>query len=261
MKNNKEREERLPSYWCMYKQENPGEATELELFDIYFNSLSDNDVKEKILSIKTMAHNKNCSLSELKELMISVIKISELHGLLGQLSYYDKKSDLEAKELGISKENTFHSLYIPMILEAMKRIEDSRTWDEPLTDEAPDSLLLKFTLESEDEFLILEKLHIYHKKFPRPAIYSTFLWDIEKKLDQVISNGIKPIIENSELKKNPIEYNLAIDTCLTAIEDRIKSIKNLPEAIESCNKYYISFYVELDLAIKRAAKRFRIVSL
>jgi hypothetical protein len=60
---------------------------------------------------------------------------------------------------------------------------------------------------------------------------------------------------NPSLKNDKVKFNLAIDMQLDLIADSIKNMENLNNVIETYNKQYISFYVELDLALKRAREK------
>ena len=201
-----------------------------------------------------------CSITELKKRHLTIAKLSNMHGgLLDFLSVYKKRSVSDSEKYNIEKTNSINALYFKWQLELIEEEEKLHAEDEPITDESPSTLLMKFSLESDDEVLILQKFHLYHKKYPWNGV-SLFLYrrNVENDLDKIVENGLKPIIENQDLKKDTSKYNLAIDLHLTLIEDAVKEMDGLTKYIEECNKQYISFYVELDLAIKRAKQKYKL---
>ena len=246
---------RNSSYWEEFQVNNPEKATEVIALGIDPDTLSDKDVKEVIFAIEIEAEKLNCSISDLKKRFLKMANFPGVYKL-SLLSTYTKRSDSESAEYNIQKENTINSLYTKWLLELITQEEKERqAWDKPITQENPTTLLMKFALEGEDEILHLQKLHIYHNCYPRDPFSTTFLWNVEKNFDTIIEKGLQPIMANPSLKNDKVKFNLAIDMQLDLIADSIKNMENLNNVIETYNKQYISFYVELDLALKRAREK------
>lgn len=247
----------INNYWETYKEEQPIKAEELTSLGIDMGSLSSDDSKEKIKAIECETQKLSCSIREIRSRFNRVLSFT-IGDRLGLLDIYNKKILKESEELKIAKTNTVNSLYFKWILEAIEE-EESEKNNQPLSDKSPEELLMMFALESEDEILMLQKLHIYHKGYSRGAMNFLFIRDMEEKFDKVIDQSLKPFLDNVEIKNDKNIFNLSLETNLSLIEDSIKGMDNLGSVIAEYNKRMISFYVELDMAINRARTKYRIV--
>lgn len=243
------------NYWETYKKEHPLKAEEITALGIDLCSFSSEDSKEIIKAIECEAQRLQCSIREIRPRFKTLMSIA-MDGKLGLLGFYNKKILKEAEELQIDKNNTINSLYFKWIVEAIEE-EESESERQPLSDKSPEELLMMFALEGEDEVLMLQKLHIYHKGYPRSAPKYFLIRDIEKKFDSIIDQSLKPLLENEEIKNDKNIFNLSLETHLSLIEDTFKTIDNLESVINEYNTNMVSFYVELDLAINRARTKYK----
>ena len=248
---------RNSSFWEDFKVNNPEKASEINMLGIHPEKFSDEDLKELLFAIETESKKLNCSASDLKTRLLKMANFPGVYKL-ALLSTYIKKSESESAEYNIHKENAINSLYAKWLLELIDEEEKERqAWDKPITQDSPTVLLMKFELEGEDEILHLQKLHIYHNCYPRDPFSTTFLWNVQKNFDTVIDKGLQPILVDTSLRIDKVKYNMAIDMQLGMIAESIKNMDN-HDVIESYNKQYISFYVELDLALKRAEEKYKL---
>lgn len=111
------------SYWETYKTRNPQKASAIENLDIDFSSLSDKDVKEKIMSIEGFYERTGRSLVELKE---EVSKRAEeafynmqLDSFVGGL---DSAQTEDARRMNISPSNSVIGLCKLWISQVLNKI-------------------------------------------------------------------------------------------------------------------------------------------
>lgn len=240
-------------FWKNYKEQYPLKAEEITALGINMSSLSDEDSREIIKALEFEAERLGCSIREIRTFFNRILSLGDK---LALLSVYNKKILKESEELHIAKNNTINSLYFKWILEAINEEEYDENC-QPLSDKSPEELLMLFTLESDDEVLTLQKLHIYHKGYHRSVNEYFFIRNMEEKFNKVIDQSLKPLLNNEEIKSDKNVFNLSLEMNLTMIEESIKNIDNLESLITECNKHMISFYVELDMAIKRAIIKYK----
>jgi len=244
-------------FWKNYKEQYPLKAEEITALGINMSSLSDEDSREIIKALEFEAERLGRSIREVRTFFNRILSFTP-GDKLTLLSVYNKKILKESEELHIAKNNTINSLYFKWILEAIKKEENDENC-QPLSDKSPEELLMLFTLESDDEVLTLQKLHIYHKGYHRGVNEFFFIRNMEEKFNNVIDQSLKPLLNNEEIKSDKKVFNLSLENNLTMIEESIKNIDNLEDLIAEYNKHMISFYVELDMAIKRARIKYKMV--
>lgn len=245
------------NFWETYKEDYPTKAEEIRALGIDMESLSSEDSKELIKAIECEIQRQNCSIHEIKTRINTLLSFTP-GDKLTLLATYNERSLKESEDLQISRNNTINSLYFRWILEAIEE-EENQKKNPPISDKSPEELLMIFALESDDDVLMLQKLHIYHKGYSRGVMNYLFIKDMEKKFDKVIAQGLTPFLNNGEIKNDKNIFNISLNTHLALIEDSIKKMDNLEIVIAEYNKRMISFYVELDLAINRARTKYRIV--
>lgn len=246
----------MNNFWETYKEENPIKAEEITALGIDIGSYSSDDSKEIIKAIECEAQKLSCSIRDIRSRFNRLLSFA-IGGKLDLLNSYNNRMLKESEELQIEKNNTINSLYFKWVLEAIEE-EESKNNIQPLSDKSPEELLMMFALESEDEILMLQKLHIYHKGYSRGVMNNFYIRDMEEKFDNVIAQSLKPFLNNAEIKSDKNIFNLSLEKNLSLIEDSIKEMDNLGSVIAEYNKRMISFYVELDMAIKRARTKYRI---
>ena len=243
----------MKSFWEGYKQENPTKAAEIEILGLDFSNLPDKEVKEKVFALETTAIDTNCSISELKQIVLQQWegKIEE-GDYLYLIEYYDKKTFAEAEKYDIERTNTIWMMVEGWILEKVQEIERKYAYLPPRSNKDPKTLLIQFSLENSNEFSIQRKMHIYLKNFPMTTDFREYVTIIETIFDRHIESYIIPLADSK--KENISLYNMAIRMQIIMACDEIKT--KYKELIEECNDHDVSFYAELDIAQDRAFSKY-----
>ena len=242
-------------YWNTYKNNYPEKAADILALGVIMESLSDEDTEEKIKAIEHGAQKFKCSIYDLKNKYQLLVHYS--NNKLSSLTLFNQGIYKEAEELQIKTTNTLYSLFFKWVLNEIQ-IEETQNKYKALSDKSPKELAMMFSLESDDDLLMLQKLHVYHKGYPRESIHYIFIWDIEKRLDKAIKAGLKPFLESEGIRNDKDSFNLALEMHLSLIKDSLENTNNLESLIKDCNKHMVSFYVELDLALNRARKNYKL---
>ena len=245
------------SYWDNYKYKNPTKAAEIEFLGLDFSNLPDKEVKEKIFALETTAHDTECSISELKHIVLQQWEGKAEEGdYLYLMEYYDKKTFGEAEKYNIERTNTIWMIVEDWMMEKAQEIERKYSHMPPRSKNDPMTLFMQFSLEDDNEFSILRKAHIYLKKYPMTTKNKEYVKLVEKLFDRDIDAYLQPLAANEENKEDASLFNAAIGMQAFMTGEEIK--KKYKDMIEECNRHDVSFYAEIDLAIERAKAKYSI---
>lgn len=248
------------TYWEQYKREKPGFAAQIMALGLDFSDLSDNDVREKCLSLERTAKDSNCSIADLKDgLMNEVMEHfpdwdDSLYLLL--LEEWNNASKDEANKYNIAPKNAFLGIAQEWVMERIIAIERNRTNLRPRTTKPQQTLLLQFNLESSEPILSLIKTHIYTKNFPMTQRNEKYSKIIENQLDDYFEDCIGPFASNPSNRKNPQLFKMLLSSQIFMYSDQLKNRDDLDDLIDECNEHYISFYAEIDLAAERIKDKY-----
>lgn len=141
------------------------------------------------------------------------------------------------------------------IFEKIKEVEAKYVSSPVLTTSDPLTLQMRFMLDSHDDVLLLQKLHIYLRKFPMTERNRKFRESCHDQMMSVIESRIAPF---EKLKGQPIIYNMAVSTeIFKLIHDEI--LKDAPQdLINDFNSHLLSFHEEMEIISEKASAKFKI---
>ena len=244
------------SYWEKYAQENPKKANDIQtLLNVDFSELSDKDVEEKIFALEAMAKETNKSFLEIRKYILDYFarQINESEYLY-LLEGFDRDADVEARKHNIDKNNTFWIMAGLWILEKVKEIENRYSSNPPRSSMDSKELLLYFTLESDNDFLTLRKMHIYKNNYPMTHQTKAFVQDFHLAIDEYIERNIHEFLTNESNRNDTSLYKLALTSLLYRLHESLK--QDCEESIEECNSHDVSYYTELDIAFEQAKEKY-----
>lgn len=142
---------------------------------------------------------------------------------------------------------------LSFLFDKIKEIELKYTNSPILTKADPLTLQMRFLLESNDDVLLLQKLHIYLRKYPMDEENKKYRDNWHLNMMEIIENRISKF-EN--LKNNPKVYNLAVSTEIYKfVHDEV--IKEYSQKLVSeFNAHLLSFYEEMEIISQKASEKF-----
>lgn len=257
MKTDDSRIEKVERYnsWHEYNQKHPFRANEIISLGINLETNSDTDASEWIYSIESLAHDSNCKISELKR---KYYEFFESRNVLDSewiniIPFYADQSKKEAEKGNIKIGNTIYDVMLSFLFDKIKEIELKYTNSPILTKADPLTLQMRFLLESNDDVLLLQKLHIYLRKYPMDEENKKYRDNWHLNMMEIIENRISKF-EN--LKNNPKVYNLAVSTEIYKfVHDEV--IKEYSQKLVSeFNAHLLSFYEEMEIISQKASEKF-----
>lgn len=112
-----------------------------------------------IFAIETTAHDSKCKISELKK---KYYELAEKHNYsdgewLYLINSLVEVSKSEAAKYNLKIGNTFADVMISFVLDKIKEIEKNHANEPSLTSTDPNTLIMRFMLDSHSEILLLQK--------------------------------------------------------------------------------------------------------
>lgn len=197
MKTDDSRIEKVERYnsWHEYNQKHPFRANEIISLGINLETKSDTDASEWIYSIESLAHDSNCKISELKR---KYYEFFESRNVLDSewiniIPFYADQSKKEAEKGNIKIGNTIYDVMLSFLFDKIKEIELKYTNSPILTKADPLTLQMRFLLESNDDVLLLQKLHIYLRKYPMDEENKKYRDNWHLNMMEIIENRISNI--------------------------------------------------------------------
>lgn len=114
---------------------------------------------------------------------------------------------------------------------------------------------MRFMLDSHDDMLMLQKMHIYLRKYPMTERNRKYRDNWHNHMMEIIEKRVAPY-EN--LKNQPVVYNLAVSTAIfKLIHDEI--LKEAPqELINEFNSHLLSFHEEMEIISEKASEKYKV---
>lgn len=139
------------------------------------------------------------------------------------------------------------------LFDKIKKIEFKYADSPILTKADPLTLQMRFLLESNDDALLLQKLHIYIRKYPMDEENKKYRDNWHLNMMEIIENRISKF-EN--IKNNPKVYNLAVSTEIYKfVHDEV--IKEYSQTlVNEFNAHLLSFYEEMEIISQKASEKF-----
>lgn len=245
------------SSWHEYKEKHPLRAKAINSLGLNLTTKSDEDASEWLFSIETTAHDSGCKISELKRKYFeSVEKYISTDAdwifLINAVSEFAKK---ESEKYNLKLGNTAGDMLLLFVLSRVREIESKYARTTALTKTDPQTLAMRFMLESDDDVLMLQKMHIYLCKYPMTEQNKKYRDICHAKVLSIIENRIAPY-EN--LKDSPTMYNMAVKTeIFKYVHDEI--IEGVPQSVvEEFNEHLLSFYEEMEIISDKASEQYTI---
>ncbi len=193
------------SSWYEYQSKYPLRAKAIRSLGIDLASQSDDDASECIFAIETLAFNSTCKISELKKKFYEGIE--KENPTDADWIYVIKEmvdlSNMESTKYNLKVGNTPADILLLFIFDKIKEIEGKYVSSPKITKSDPLTLQMRFMLDSDDGVLMLQKLHIYLRKYPmteesrkyRENWHEQMMLIIEKKfLNMITLKAIPPFI-------------------------------------------------------------------
>ena len=239
--------------WKDYQAKHPLRAKEIKSLGIDLSSKIDSDASEWIYAIETTARDSNCKISELKRKYFDVIEqhnptdadwIYVINGLA-------EASKRESQKYNLKIGNTAADVMLLFVLDKIKEIEAryASSKSDPLT------LKMRFLLDSDNDVLMLQKLHIYLCKYPMTERSREYRENWHKQIMTLIEKRIAPY---EKLKEQALVYNMAVSTeIFKLIHDEI--LKEVPQnLLDEFNSHLLSFHEEMEIISEKAVKKYKI---
>lgn len=245
------------SSWSEYKQKHFQRAKEIRALGIDLSSKSDQDASEWIFAIETTAHDSNCKISELKRKYFEAVEVHNptdadwIYAINGLVEVSKKESQKYNLKVG----NTAADMMLLFIFDKIKEIETKYASSPQLTTSDPLTLQMRFMLDSHDDVLMLQKMHIYLRRYPMTERNRKYRDNWHNHMMEIIEKRVAPY-EN--LKNQPVVYNLAVSTAIfKLIHDEI--LKEAPqELINEFNSHLLSFHEEMEIISEKASEKYKI---
>lgn len=240
-----------------YQSKHPLRAKEIKSLGIDLSSKTDEDASEWIFAIETTAHDSNCKISELKKKYFEAVEkhnpadadwILIINGLV-------EASKEESQKYNLKIGNTAADMMLLFILEKIKIIETKYANSPRLTKSDPLTLQMRFMLESDNDVLMLQKSHIYLKKYPMTESNKKFRDTWHTEMMSLIDTRISSF---ESLKINPSLYNLAVSAEIHKITQDEFSEEMQQKLIDVFNGHLLSFHEELEIISEKAAEKYKI---
>lgn len=195
--------------WTEYKSKHPERAKAIISLGLNISQKNDIDASEMIFAIETTAHDSKCKISELKK---KYYELAEKHNYsdgewLYLINSLVEVSKSEAAKYNLKIGNTFADVMISFVLDKIKEIEKNHANEPSLTSTDPNTLIMRFMLDSHSEILLLQKMHIYTKNFPLTAYNSKYRENWHNKMISIITDRLT---KYEELKNQPSIYNMCV---------------------------------------------------
>lgn len=237
--------------WREYQQRHPSRAKEIRSLGIDLSRKRDDDVAEWLFSIETTARDSNCKISELKQKYYDAVEKQNFHDadwiyLLKTIRDFTQR---EAEKYNLKIGNTAGDMLLIFVLDKIKEIE-SKYKDEPsLSKSDPMTLSMRFMLDSNDDILMLQKMHIYLRKYPLTEQSKKYRDNWHRQVMSLIKNRIS---QYDNLKGNSSIYNMAVKTeIFKFIHDEM--IENVPQnVLDEFNDHLLSFHEEMEIIQNKA---------
>lgn len=243
--------------WSEYKLKHAQRAREINSLGIDLSSKSDQDASEWIFAIETTAHDSHCKISELKRKYFDVAEqhnptdadwIYAINGLV-------EASRRESQKYNLKIGNTAADMMLLFLFEKINEIEAKYVNVPPITKSDPLTLQMRFMLDSHDDVLLLQKMHIYLRKYPMTKRSQKYRETLHEQMMTVIENRITPY---EKLKEQPIVYNMAVSTeIFKLIHDEI--LKEIPkDLLNELNSHLLSFHEEMEIISEKASAKYKV---
>lgn len=243
------------SSWKEYQQRHPFRAKEISSLGVNLEKKSDSDASEWIYSIESLAHDSNCKISELKRKYYELFESRNVldSEWISLIPFYADQSKKEAEKGNVKIGNTIYDVMLSFLFDKIKEIEFKYADSPILTKADPLTLQMRFLLESNDDVLLLQKLHIYIRKYPMDEENKKYRDNWHLNMMEIIENRISKF-EN--IKNNPKVYNLAVSTEIYKfVHDEV--IKEYSQKLVSeFNAHLLSFYEEMEIISQKASEKF-----
>ena len=245
------------SSWSEYKSKHPLRASEIKSLGIDLTSKSDEDASEWIFAIETIAHDSNWEISEIKEkyydsLVKYNLRDADWIYLLPGLVSISKE---EAEKRNVKIGNTAADVMLLFILDKITEIETKYVKNPPLTKSNPMTLTMRFALESDDDVLMLQKLHIYLYKYPLIEECKKYRDNWHTKIMSILE---KRISVYKDLKGQPSAYNLAVSSEIYKLTHDEVPDEMKQGIIEEFNDHLLSFHEEMEIIGENASNKYMI---
>lgn len=243
--------------WREYKQKHPLRAQEINSLGINLESKTDEDASEWIFAIETTAHDSNCKISDLKHKYFeSAEKICKSDAewilLLDNIVEFSKR---ESEKYNLKIGNTAGDMILLFILDKIKEVETKNFSQVPLAESDPKTLSMMFMLESNDDVLMLQKMHIYLHGYPMTEQNRLYRENWHTHMMSIIE---KRISQYDNIKNNPPIYNITITTEIYKItHDEIPDEMH-QGLIDEFNDHLLSFHEEMEIISAHALKLYQI---
>lgn len=243
--------------WSEYKSKHPLRATEIKSLGIDLTSKSDEDASEWIFAIETIAHDSNWKISEIKEkyydsLVKYNLRDADWIYLLPGLVSISKE---EAEKRNVKIGNTAADVMLLFILDKITEIETKYVKNPPLTKSDPMTLTMRFALESDDDVLMLQKLHIYLYKYPLIEECKNYRDNWHTRIMSILE---KRISVYKDLKGQPSAYNLAVSSEIYKLTHDEVPNEMKQGIIEEFNDHLLSFHEEMEIIAENASNKYMI---
>lgn len=243
--------------WREYKQKHPLRAQEINSLGINLESKTDEDASEWIFAIETTAHDSNCKISDLKQKYFeSVEKICKSDAewilLLDNIVEFSKR---ESEKYNLKIGNTAGDMILLFVLDKIKEVETKNFSQVPLAESDPKALSMMFMLESNDDVLMLQKMHIYLHGYPMTEQNRLYRENWHTQMMSIIE---KRISQYDNIKTIPSIYNMAITTEIYKITHNEISEEMQQGLVDEFNDHLLSFHEEMEIISVRALKLYQI---